>query len=763
MIKFFKHLTDQVIQSNQDIQEKFLNLDASQKKLLIKQLSSRGRSALLSIIENNGYIQINKSVSQTLKTQLKQVKNFTAEITRRNDTSSPFSQIKKIFIKSFANLAAIFNLLTADKTNSLIKLALLKQEPKINDLPCASNKQLNKLLSIARAQAETGAQVDLAKLLKENDFSTEIRGQTFSNTFSLKEMNLEGITFTNCKFNWALCSHSTLKDVTFKNCDIFNLSLMSSSLEDCFFENCEMREVMFTGAELKNVYFVRSSVISSSFEDACLSECIFKSCSLPATHFLEATIENSAIFSSQLKDAVFFGTLNQFEVDDKTKETAVVTRPTTAILVHPEARGITTPKAYMKLDQSANTIPLRITMQSQKTTKEGVNAEVEAALQSIGPYDRTESPIAQRLLKYIAENPEYIAENPESESAKILKKAEKLASEVDSFFLPGGEDVPPALYGQEKGEQTDWGGDYRRSILELGMIHHSFNKGIPLMAVCRGFQMSNVYFGAQLIQHIDGHKKLQTFELGTPEKSGLYAEAMKHNIISACFHHQAVSQDTAATEHLEPSIFYEGLVKASELKESGTAPMVLLQFHPEFYKAHTADSLSRDFIDTGLNIRMAEDNERFWDILSDSAEAHRTKQVTLQQLEKTSSTEKAMHIQATIEDLDGKRAKIFDIYKKNYYNWKNGLFDIVKNNPKLLIRYLGSNENGDPNHFFEEREALISALKYDARFLQALIGDDNRNLDQIVDTLREADPALYQEIEKEALQPFLNPNEEKYT
>lgn len=67
---------------------------------------------------------------------------------------------------------------------------------------------------------------------------------------------------------------------------------------------------------------------------------------------------------------------------------------------------------------------------------------------------------------------------------------------------------------------------------------------------------------------------------------------MKNNIVGACFH-QAVSEETLATEHLETSVLYKGLVKAAELDKAGATPMVLLQFHPEFYKAETADSMTQ--------------------------------------------------------------------------------------------------------------------------------------------------------------------------
>lgn len=621
MINFSRSNSLSGFESSNEISKNFLDLNPTQKKMLIKKLSSSDRKIIVEIVKNNN-LELQKNKIFEFKKIINEVKCLTIEITRKDDSRSKIANLKKLAARFIEQAAYLCNFLTANKTYKLIQSEIFHSGKKKSDLPIISKEKLIELLEIERSEI-AGNKVDLANILKKNQYSNEIRNIEFSNEFSLSNLTLHNIEFVNCKFDWTSCREADLSQVVFKNCDIYNLSLINSNLEKCTFDHCEMREVMFTGAKLNEVVFRSSSLISCSFEDANLDHCQFNYASLPGSHFFEANIKDSSIENSQLKDTVFFNTFDQFSIDDESKKTAIVTRPTTAILIHPENRGIATPKAYMKLDQNADTIPIRITMQPAKVTKKGVNEEVETVLNKIGSYDKNLPPIPQRLITALVEN-------EQSECARILKKAQFLASQVDSILLPGGEDIPPALYGKIQEKETDWGGDYRRSILELGLIHQSFTKGIPLMAICRGFQMSNVYFGAQLIQHVEGHKDIQKFELSRLDKSGLYAAAMKKNIMSVCFHHQGVSEDSAPTERLETSVVYDKLVKASELKESGTAPMILLQFHPEFYQAKTADDIIKELIDRGLNIMMSKENERFWDLLSDSAKAHRTKRVALQ-------------------------------------------------------------------------------------------------------------------------------------
>ena len=67
--------------------------------------------------------------------------------------------------------------------------------------------------------------------------------------------------------------------------------------------------------------------------------------------------------------------------------------------------------------------------------------------------------------------------------------------------------------------------------------------------------------------------------------------------------------------------------------------MILLQFHPEFYKATTAHNIKRELIDQLLQNLMSKNNELFWKILADSAKAYRIKKIVLSSLRKKASNE----------------------------------------------------------------------------------------------------------------------------
>nr|MBA3603878.1 gamma-glutamyl-gamma-aminobutyrate hydrolase family protein [Parachlamydiaceae bacterium] len=528
----------------------------------------------------------------------------------------------------------IFNYYGEKKTNSLMKDVFVKNYPQQS--PQATLTILENLIESQKkvqsdyelefgkeaADLKFGTKIDLAKLLHANGFSKVISGLNFSSQYSMKNLDFKGLTFNNCKFYWTNCSNSNFENTKFLNCNISNLCLLNSNLINCKFDKCTLREVMFTGSNIDNTEFIHSELICSSFEDTNIKNSKFNHVAMPATHFLDSLIENTEIVDSNLQNTVFFDQFHSFDVDDESKKTARITKPTAAFLINPEVRGVSTPKAFMKLDQNGNLLPLRITMHAQKVSPEKINQECENAFKEIGPYDATKLPIPQQLIAKIKENPEF-------ESARILRKAEKLAQYVNSFCLPGGEDLSPALYGQAREEHTDLTSDYRRTILELGIIDQSYKKGIPLMAICRGFQLSNVYFGAQLLQNVIGHKTVQKYELSTAEKTGIFGGVMKNSIIGAAAHHQAIPITQQAANHLEPSVIYGDLVKVSEAKQGAASPMILLQFHPEFYNADSADSMMIQAMDTFFNITMSKQNDDIWKLLSNSAEAHRIKKTAL--------------------------------------------------------------------------------------------------------------------------------------
>nr|WP_166154779.1 gamma-glutamyl-gamma-aminobutyrate hydrolase family protein [Neochlamydia sp. AcF84]NGY94538.1 hypothetical protein [Neochlamydia sp. AcF84] len=609
------------------LRQSFLEIDPARKKLFLNQLSYSQREDLLKIIRQGAKAQVSKESFLFLKSQVKNIHHLMPNLTSTRNYSILSQMLAKCkaFVK---HLLAFFNIMTAMATHLVAQKILFKNKTSVEQKPYITELAFLKLLQTIPSSQEGNHKINFAKLLTEHGYAAEFKNIEFSADFQFfKNADLEGIVFSHCTLRWNHFGKSKLENVVFQGCNLSNISFMNTSLTNCFFNHCEMREVMFTAAELHSTAFKSSSLITCSFEDAALRQCSFHKVIMPATHFLEAVVIDTTIQKSELKNTVFFGNLDKFDfpANDLSRQSAIISKPATAILVHPENRGLSVPKVFIKLDKIAGLLPLRITVQPQKLTKEATNQEANILINKVGPYHKSKTPIPQRIMQAIAENPHLYPS-----CASILKKAHTLASEVDSFFLPGGEDIPPALYGRKEEEPTEWDRDYRRSILELSMMHYVHHQGLPLMANCRGFQLANVYFGAQLEQHVEGHNNvLQILHRAKKSYHGLTYKALKKPMISLSSHHQGVPTEFAATEFIEPLIEYKGLVKASETEYSGAVPLILLQFHPEFLKAQTAHTFFLELIDKALNFLLSKRNDLFWKIFFDSANTHRYRKINL--------------------------------------------------------------------------------------------------------------------------------------
>ncbi len=511
-------------------------------------------------------------------------------------------------------------------------------------------------VSRLRQTLSTGA-IDFRAFLIERQHPPTINGvKLSSDSPSLQELHLCNLHFNDCEFEWNHFSGAHLANCHFMNCDFANALFRESILHGCTFHECHMQEVMLLNAELHGVRFMNCRISRCSFEDSRLEGCSFSGSAMPATHFLGAAISDSRIENSNLNDTAFFGTEAGFDMDPASRKTARMTRPTTATLVFPEQRGASVPRVGVKIADVARTIPLRIAMQASTARRDDVDREVDCFLESRQHGTASPRPLAQQLVNEILEKPESFPS-----SSLIVEKARVLAGHVDSVVLPGGEDISPHLYGGTQEPAAAWGGDYRRSLLELGLIHQCFNKGIPLMAICRGFQMTSIYFGAHLHQHV-GHQ-VGVRVLGNEEPSkpecGLFGDALD-NLRTAVFHHQAVPAG-AAMAHLQPALTrtldgppdarWEAVMAAESSGQM--APLIGVQFHPEFFESGSAragvasvsevklDRMARRYVDpenklpgmttpahmiaSGILNHMSPGNDALWKILADAAEVRRCK------------------------------------------------------------------------------------------------------------------------------------------
>jgi len=136
---------------------------------------------------------------------------------------------------------------------------------------------------------------------------------------------------------------------------------------------------------------------------------------------------------------------------------------------------------------------------------------------------------------------------PPLHSSEDMLEALALA---DGVLLTGSPDLDPSLYGQERHERTKLM-HRRREKFELEFTKLVYEKDIPVLAVCGGFQILSVVLGGTLIQHIpdsvegalghftvDGEKASHKVEID--RGSMLFSITKKTSLHTNSFHHQSL-------------------------------------------------------------------------------------------------------------------------------------------------------------------------------------------------------------------------------
>lgn len=91
--------------------------------------------------------------------------------------------------------------------------------------------------------------------------------------------------------------------------------------------------------------------------------------------------------------------------------------------------------------------------------------------------------------------------------AEVVVSADpSVCAECDMLLLPGGEDVHPKRYGQEINGSI--GINEGRDDTEFSIIDSFISTNRPILGICRGEQVLNVYFGGTLLQHIPNHGRV---------------------------------------------------------------------------------------------------------------------------------------------------------------------------------------------------------------------------------------------------------------
>lgn len=494
----------------------------------------------------------------------------------------------KKFYSTFENRKCVLELLEINKNTGSYQELVKKIEGWILFLERPLSQQnLSLLIPDLNARGKhSSALVSFKQLLQCHGFSSTVNDIDFSvpkivekywgtgkSGSILHYIDFSNVTFIKCTFTWVNLSNSLFKHCFFQKCDFsFCFIKRSGKFIETRFEDCQMTRAFLHHSLFKNSTFTRCDLQYASLFGTQVENVLMEDCIQNGTSFLGANIGKGCKMTSResLKDCLFFGAEKKFGLSKA--EIPPSLKCKIGFWWNLEYPSPTTRKAETSIIKS-DCLPIRGDDNPDDVNPISLRAEINSILSTLSSHKLSGS-IVQEIIHTVQETdtkhfPEF---------KKLIQKSKQLVENIDCLLLPGGKDIEGEFYNLANSTPNV---DYRRTLLEFLSIYFARERGLPIVGICRGMQLTGVYHGAQLIPHIPGQMiKLQEYSMKASEGQGegLIRSFMKTPISGLSMHHQALMPGTVP-QKLEVVSIREKVIKAAE----GTigAPILLFQWHPE--------------------------------------------------------------------------------------------------------------------------------------------------------------------------------------
>jgi len=160
--------------------------------------------------------------------------------------------------------------------------------------------------------------------------------------------------------------------------------------------------------------------------------------------------------------------------------------------------------------------------------------------------------------------------------------------QIDGYIFPGGGDMNPGFYGEEKLPECGQA-DRAWDELEINTFPLLMTRMLPILGICRGCQVVNVGFGGTLYQDLPSQKG--TTQHRQDDANGRYSHfaditegtrlfniAQTSHLQVNSYHHQAIKEPAPGFK--VSAVSDDGIIEAIE--SAGPGQFIMgIQWHPE--------------------------------------------------------------------------------------------------------------------------------------------------------------------------------------
>ncbi|MET0146738.1 MAG: gamma-glutamyl-gamma-aminobutyrate hydrolase family protein [Ilumatobacteraceae bacterium] len=164
------------------------------------------------------------------------------------------------------------------------------------------------------------------------------------------------------------------------------------------------------------------------------------------------------------------------------------------------------------------------------------------------------------------------------------------AGRLDGVVLSGGADVDPSRYGAIRASATQRT-EPDRDRFELALVDLAVDDGLPVLGICRGLQLLNVWAGGTLHQHVPGHGRYDIAPDTAVDGASVVPGTVVHDLVGDhvainSLHHQSI--DEVAPGWVVAAVGTDGTIEAIEWPGHD---VVAVQWHPELMSGAATEGL----------------------------------------------------------------------------------------------------------------------------------------------------------------------------
>jgi putative glutamine amidotransferase len=170
-----------------------------------------------------------------------------------------------------------------------------------------------------------------------------------------------------------------------------------------------------------------------------------------------------------------------------------------------------------------------------------------------------------------------------------IRENEEQVAMLDGLLLTGGGDVHPRFYNCIGAIGQVRATDEKRDEFEFEVIQRALQATMPILGVCRGMQVMNVYLGGTLIPdlvsegfapHTNDTNEPVYHEISIIRHTLMHAISGTGGVMINSHHHQGVHQ--LGKGLMQSAVSPDGVTEAAEWAIKDEMPfLMLVQWHPE--------------------------------------------------------------------------------------------------------------------------------------------------------------------------------------